>query len=120
MTLIRQEGQVHQQLSASLEITLEQRILGELGSLKHSVEKIDRNQEKMSIRLLGGVDGDTQYGRLPMVERRSDDHEDRIKSLENDHIRWKAYAAAAALIGGCAGSVITLLVHSAITFYQRH
>ena len=88
------------------ELTLEQQILGELRMLR--------------VELLGSVDGDTTHGRLPRVETTSADHEARIKVLENDKIRWKAYAAASAAIGGFMGGAIVTVVEVVMEFLRKH
>jgi hypothetical protein len=118
MSLMRPEHNL--EVGAVQETTLELRILGELNRMNLSVQKIDRNQEMMSVRLLGAIDGDTQHGRLPIVERSVGDHETRLESLEKDRIRYKAYIAAAAAIGGCAGSIITVLSHFATAILSVH
>jgi hypothetical protein len=104
----------------TLEMNVEQQILGQLTLLNRQVTEIKHGQELMEVSLLGSIEGDTQHGRLPMVENTSKDHEHRLKSLENDRIRWKAYAAAAAFIGGVAGSALTLIIHSAIAIIDKH
>lgn len=102
------------------EINFEQQILGELGALSKSVNKIEHNQDLMSVALLGSTAGDTKYGRLPQVETKVDLHETRLVSLEADRIRWKAYAVAAAAIGGVMGSVASSLIHAALVLFGKN
>jgi hypothetical protein len=103
-----------------VEVTVEQQILGEIRGLGKSVDKIERNQELMSVKLLGGLDEDTKHGRLPIVETKVDDHDSRIESLELDRVRWKAYAIAAAAIGGVMGSVASSLIHAALAVLGKN
>lgn len=119
MSLIRPEANVQQQVGVSVETTLEQRILGELGNLNKSVTDIKHNQELMSVRLLGDIDGDTEHGRLPIIERTVSDHGERIEDLEENQTRWKAYMTAGVAIGSVFGSIVTLLVRAAIDMWHR-
>lgn len=102
-----------------VEVTVEQQILGEIRGLGKSVDKIERNQEMMSIKLLGGLDEDTKHGRLPIVETKVEDHGVRIELLERNLIRWKAYALAAAAIGGVMGSVASTILHGLLALMGK-
>ncbi len=92
-------------------------ILQQLGKLDESVGRVDakvsnvqRSQEHMNIQLLGGADEETKHGRLPIVENAVANHDLRLASLETDRIRWKAYAIAAAAIGGAMGGGMNALI----------
>jgi hypothetical protein len=119
MSLIRPQAHQNQEQGVGLEMNMEQQILGQLTLLNQKVTDIKHGQELLEVSLLGSVEGDTQHGRLPTVERVVGDLLARTKSLEDDRIRWKAYAAAAAAIGGVAGSALRLLIHSAIALFAH-
>ena len=86
-------------MGPTVEMTVEQQILSELRLLKNE---------------LLGREGAEEHGRLPRVERAqeatSKDHETRLSSLEDDRIRWKAYAVAAAFLGSMLGSCMGLMI----------
>jgi hypothetical protein len=115
MSLIRPEARLELSGELSLETTVEQRILAELQRLTTSVGKVEHNQQLMSVRLLGDVDGDTEHGRLPIVEAKVTNHDGRLSALESDNIRWRAYIAAAACFGGIVGSVLSLIGRLLVT-----
>lgn len=109
MTVVRPSNRMDVEIGA--EMSLEQQVLGQLTLLNAKVTTIQHGQDLFRKELMGDVAGDTPHGRLPRVERETSDHETRLGSLENDRIRWKAYAAASAFIGGLAGAAITSLSH---------
>lgn len=113
MTVVRPQSHMRQDVGDALEMNVEQQILGQLTQLNEKVTGIQHSQSLMEVKLLGGTEGDTAHGRLPMVETLAANLLKRVIDLENQNIRWKAYAAAAAAIGGCAGSGITTLIHLA-------
>jgi hypothetical protein len=85
----------------SVEATLDQQILLELQGLKGQVRDL-----RMS--LMGSGDaGETEHGRLPIAESAIDSIDNRLKVLEDAHVRYGVYgrfitggsAAAAGIIG---------------------
>ncbi|GGA80831.1 hypothetical protein GCM10011507_35060 [Edaphobacter acidisoli] len=122
MSLVRPE----QRLEAEpvQEVTFGQRILDDLSALHDEIKDLKHAQEKMTIKLLGEVGEDTKHGRLPMVEATAGDHENRIKSLENDRTAVKSAARTAAWIGGILGGIIgtgaTILANIAMAILRGH
>lgn len=114
MTLLRPPRPQLQQVQEpqlDQEMLVENQVLGQISEVKNLVVSL-------RVALLGGVHNDIPSpGRLPLVENAIGSHEERIKSLEDDRIRWKAYAVAAAAIGGVMGSGFALLVESAIKLF---
>lgn len=102
-----------------MEITVEQQILAELTLLNKQVTEIKHGQELMETSLLGSAKGDTEHGRLPIVEAKVKDHGGRIAILEENQTRWKAFMTAGIAIGSVLGSVATLLVRSLFDMWRH-
>jgi len=121
MTLLRPEHTPHisQETGVALEAKVEQQILTELQGLSKTVVGIKHEQEMMAVRLLGDVNADTPHGRLPILERTVRDHGERLGVVETNQTRWRAYFGAGIAIGSVAGSVLGLVVKSAIDLFKH-
>lgn len=115
MSLVRsQRAQQEQTAEVDQELLMQNEVLGQISEVKNLVVSL-------RVALLGGVHNDIEMdGRLPMAEADVRDLKLRVKSLEDDRIRWKAYATAAAAIGGFTGTVVTLAVESFVHLVTKH
>lgn len=119
MALLRPENAASQEPSVALEAKVEHQILTELQGLNKSVVDLKHEQKLMAVRLLGDVDGDTPHGRLPILETTVKDHGIRLSIVETNQTRWKAYFGAGIAIGSVAGSIVALVVKSAIDLFRH-
>ncbi len=119
MTLIRPEQSVH--VEGSPELSLEQRILGELSDIKDS-------QTFMRVVLLGGTYRDVSHaGKLPEVEAalkaEIEEHgrtKKRVIVLEEDKISRDAALRATKVISGVLAAAVTLLINVIIGLWPKH
>jgi hypothetical protein len=114
MTLMRPEASLR--VEGSLELSLEQRILGELSDIKES-------QTFMRVMLLGGIYREVPHdGKLPVLDRTillTGTHielcEKRIKLLEDDKIErdsaMRTTKWICGLVGTFGGALATFLVN---------
>lgn len=123
MAVIRRQRN-QQSLESTQSLGLVEQVLVEVKDLTVKVDTLVRDQEHLRVNLLGGVGSDTEHGRLPKVEAELRHiREDviialasRVAVLEANQIRWKAYAATAAAIGGFMGGALGLAVQVLIPF----
>lgn len=99
------------------ENAFEAMVLSELGRLHEKVDKgIQQGREtREELRMLCkelGITG--THGRLPIVEQRQANHEQRIAAIETEQIeagaRHKLIAAVASLVGGSVGGTFIALI----------
>jgi hypothetical protein len=95
------------------ELTLEHQILQELKSLDGKVEGIDRKQELLNVELMGR-EGAPEHGRLPRLEVGFEEHEKRIKRLEN------AYFIAGVVVGAMGMKMLAPLADVMIGILKAH
>ena len=94
--------------SPSVEVDVEQQILAELQGLKGQVRDL------RTILMGDGDDGETAYGRLPMVETKVAAHQSEIEALKKEMQTFQFLKTQAAGVGhwvsGILGSVVGGLV----------
>ncbi len=95
-------------------LTTEQQLVTQLNAIGDQVSTIasDVSQIKndgnlLKQNLLGGVDGETEHGRIPSAERRIIVLDTRVSTLETAHIKYRAYGAVIGVLSGIASAVVT-------------
>lgn len=105
------------------ETVLEQQILNLVQGLKEELGGLRGQMRDLRTVLMGaGDDGETAFGRLPMVEKKVDGHELRLTALESDirplitsrenaigFGRWSA-GIIGVIIGGLFTGLITMII----------
>jgi hypothetical protein len=88
----------------SQEVVLEKQILVELGALRGQVKDL------RTVLMGSGEDGETKFGRLPMVENKLDGHELRLAALEAKTARLDLYRDGASGVGRWLSGVLGLVL----------
>jgi hypothetical protein len=94
-------------------------ILERLEGIAAEVSDINQSGKLLKMNLLGGYEGETQHGRIPKLEVQIENHAGRIESLENAHIKYKAYGAAVAVASGFVSSILTSAIYFLIRYALR-
>lgn len=90
----------------------EDRILRAIADLKRDVTNVSNGQAALNIRLFGTSDGEgSNEGRLVVVERRVNDHADRISELESDSKEVKGGIKVLRLVAFAFSFVAGTLYH---------
>jgi hypothetical protein len=110
-------------LAPSLETSVELQILSEIQAIRSEQQGLREGQEgargqirDMRTILMGSGEpsGETQYGRIPMVEASVKALDDRVDVLESNQVKASAYFNSARIFGhiitGCVGAALLALV----------
>lgn len=115
------EASLHPELKQ--ETAMEQQILLLVQGLKSELSEFRGQMRDLRVVLMGtGEDGETAFGRLPMVEKKQSEHEGRIATLESEIRplktsrenalgagRWSSHLVGM-IIGGLAVGLITMII----------
>lgn len=93
------------------ELSIEQRILATVEGLDGKISSIEANSNIFRLIIMGDVEGETQHGRLPMVEGRVSGLEARMNKVEEQQQAWKNYLGAFTLVGMVLGYLLRLIWH---------
>lgn len=96
------------------ETSLETTILTQLESVMKAVNEVKDGQSSLTVMLFGGMDRGIPFpGKVTAAEKRQEEHEVRIASLEADRTKLRAVARTAAVFGSLIGAItatgVTLL-----------
>lgn len=99
-----------------LEVTLEQQILTELQKVSAQQGELKGQVRDLRMSLMGAGDsGETEHGRLPIAENKLGDIDERLKVLEDAHVRYGVYgrfiSAGSAFIAGLTGVIVERIWH---------
>ena len=100
-----------------LEVTLEQQILTELQKVSQQQSELKGQVRDLRMSLMGkGDEGETEHGRLPLVESKVENFDARLKVLEDAHVRYGVYGrfitGGSAAAAGVIGIAVEKLFHS--------
>lgn len=102
-----------QMTEANVELSLEQSLLLEIQRVRVAQEEMKGQVSDFRTVLLGSKDGDTEFGRLPMVERATRRLESKVEALEEARLVAGVYGSVVTKTGhfvsGFLGGVITLI-----------
>lgn len=94
-------------MEPTLDISLEQQILAQLQGLREGQQGTQGQIRDIRTTLMGSGEpsGETQYGRIPMVETAVKGLEGRVDILEDNQLKASAYWNSARWIAGVIGTV---------------
>jgi len=95
---------------ATLAMTVEQTILLELRELRESTDELKGQVRDLRTVMLGSQDGDTAFGRLPMVEDRLSKLYEEVQELKLAHVREGVYGSVLSKTGGFIAGVLGALI----------
>lgn len=85
---------------------LAQSILSELKELRSGTDAMKGQIRDLRTVLLGAVESETPFGRLPMAEEKLAMHGRRLEVLEIAHIRANVYGRIATFLAGLLGALL--------------
>jgi len=106
VTLVPDRSALRASPEADLDLTVEQAILAELREVRTSSDQLKSQVRDLRTVLMGAADGDTQFGRLPMVEKGLKDLDARVAVLELAHVRAGVYSSVFSKTGGFLAGLI--------------
>jgi hypothetical protein len=74
--------------------------------------------------LMGDGETETPHGRLPQVEAKIEDHNSRLKALEEWHIKHGVWGAGAGKLGtwaaGIVAAAIVVILERIVSYFVGH
>lgn len=110
MTLVPDRSKLQMKQEATLAMTVEQTILAELRELRESTDELKGQVRDLRTVMLGSQDGDTAFGRLPMVEDRLSKLYEEVQELKLAHVREGVYGSVLSKTGGFIAGVLGALI----------